>query len=97
MVDKKSSQELMANETDNIHLLTEITQSGVLVSNWKLLILSLSKYPDRWVFPWWRVNEWELWIDSLKRELKEEIGIYDVDVKQVITLNNRKTKDTNIY
>jgi hypothetical protein len=37
--------------SDSNHLLAEITQAAVIVNNNKVLALSLSKYPDKWVFP----------------------------------------------
>lgn len=82
---------------ENKHVLTEIVQSAVIVANNKLLILSLWKYPDKWVFPGWRMNEWEYWKEWLKREVKEEIWLDNINVINIITVNNRKTKDTNQF
>lgn len=52
--------------------------AGILIKDQKLLIarrLPKRKYGDKWEFPGGKVEEGELHIEALRRELLEEIGI----------------------
>ena len=74
------------------HLLAEITQSAVIFYNGKILVLELTNFPWKRVFPGGRINQWEYWLEGLKRELKEEIGIEKFEVNNVISIDNWDTK-----
>ncbi len=77
------------------YLLTEITQSAVIIHKKKVLILSLTNYPGKWVFPGGRINQGEHWVAWLKREVKEEIGVEKLLVQNILALDNWETKISN--
>lgn len=79
------------------HLTAEITQSAIILLKGKLLILELTNHPWKWVFPGGRINQWESRFDGLKREIKEEINRDDLMVKNVVSIDNRETKNSNQF
>ena len=79
------------------HLLAEITQSAVIFYNGKILVLELTNFPWKRVFPGGRINQWEYWLEGLKRELKEEIGIEKFEVNNVISIDNWDFKYPEAY
>lgn len=59
-----------------------------LIANERGEILILRRPSSRWQFVGGRVNEGEHWLDSLRREIREETGIVDVDIISVMTVDN---------
>ena len=51
-----------------------ISQKAVLIRDNKCLIMELSKYPGLWELPGGHLDKGETNTESLKRELKEELG-----------------------
>ena len=49
---------------------------------WKQIYV---KHKERktWELPWWHREQWEILLDSAKRELYEETGAIDFEIKQV--------------
>lgn len=64
----------------------EISQSALIIDNNKLLILQLSN--KKWVFVWWKINENENYVDSLQREVIEEIGFRKIKNLSIIAVDN---------
>jgi len=78
------------------HVLSEITQSALITnSENELLILCLSNW--KWVFPWWRLNKWEKWIDWLNREVSEETWITKIEIISILEVDNWENKWTSQY
>ena len=65
----------------------EITQ-GAVVKNSEGAILILETSKGRWILPGGRIDKGETWIEALKRELKEELGMGDFEVKRVLSADS---------
>lgn len=64
----------------------EISQSALIINNNKLLILQLAN--KKWVFVGWKINKNENYLDSLQREVNEEIGFRKVQILNILTVDN---------
>ena len=66
----------------------EIVVTGILKDNDNLLIVKRNEndtlFPGAWEFPGGHIENGELLIEGLRRELKEEIG-YEDDFRPIIT------------
>lgn len=47
------------------------------------VVIKKSRWPFTWLYdlPWWKIEHWENNIDSLKRELNEELWLKESDYK----------------
>lgn len=52
--------------------------------NYEFLVINQKTYngDDFWGFPKWHAEEWEDWLTAAKRELAEEVGITDINIKE---------------
>ena len=50
---------------------------------WKIVVIKKSRWPftGKYDLPWWKIEHWESNIDSLKRELNEELWLNEKDFK----------------
>ena len=63
--------------------------SGVLQRQNKILLCyrkNTTFFPDHWAFPVGRLETGENFVDALRRELFEEIGIQMIDCESIMTL-----------
>lgn len=56
---------------------------GAVIENEKGQVLILKLHNSRWGIPGGHLHENEDWLDGLKREIKEETGITNFDIKRV--------------
>ncbi len=69
------------------HLQAEIVQTAVLINERRqALILKLPT--GMWQLPGGRLNVGEKWDDGLRREIREETGITDVEILSIMMLDN---------
>lgn len=49
--------------------------------NWKIVLTKKTRGPYSWMYdlPWWWLNFWEDYLDCLRREISEEIWLYNID------------------
>jgi len=69
------------------HLQAEIVQTAVLINERKqALILKLPT--GKWQLPGGRLNIGENWDDGLRREIREETGITEIEILSIMMLDN---------
>lgn len=69
------------------HLQAEIVQTAVLV-NARGEALILRRPAGQWQLPGGRLNAGEQWDEGLRREIREETGIDDVEILSIMMLDN---------
>lgn len=69
------------------HLQAEIVQTAVLV-NARGEALILRRPAGKWQLPGGRLNAGEQWDEGLRREIREETGIDDVEILSILMLDN---------
>ncbi|MCC6962425.1 MAG: NUDIX domain-containing protein [candidate division Zixibacteria bacterium] len=69
------------------HLQAEIVQTAVLV-NARGEALILRRPAGKWQLPGGRLNAGEQWDEGLRREIREETGIDDVEILSIMMLDN---------
>ena len=51
-------------------------------------ILVVDKIKPNWevltILPWWKLDEWESHIEALKREIWEELSIYNINIWKIL-------------
>jgi ADP-ribose pyrophosphatase YjhB (NUDIX family) len=78
--------------------LFHVTQGAILKnSDGAVLILKLND--GRWILPGGHVDKGENWEESFRRELKEELGLENFKIKQLVDITSWLTKksEQNIY
>lgn len=78
------------------HQLFKVTQN-VLIKNNEGLILILQHKTGKWLLPGGRINIGENSTDGLRREIKEEIGIENIEIKKVVDINSWIEGDIGSY
>ncbi|MDD4761830.1 MAG: NUDIX hydrolase [Candidatus Pacebacteria bacterium] len=69
------------------HQLFEITQNAIII-NPKGEVLILRHASGPWLLPGGRINKGENWMDALKREIKEETGINNFEIKNILDVDS---------
>lgn len=78
------------------HLVAEIVQTTSLVnSKGEALILRTAEGP--WQLPGGRLNEGEAWDAGLRREIREETGIEDVEILSITKVDNWQFRGVLMY
>ena len=56
---------------------------GLLKYEWKIVTILKWRWPFKWLYdlPWWKIEHWEDNVSSLKRELLEELWLFEKDYK----------------
>lgn len=91
----------------HIHKLFDYTVSGLIVHDGKVLVLKHKRYSDFWFLPGGHIELNETPIEALYREINEEVGIGNkdlrlVEVKPILPTADRSTSipipfDINIH
>ncbi len=86
-------KQVVSKKVSLTHLITKVTQASVLQdAQGRVLLLQL---PDgRWHFPGGRLNEDETWEQGLRREVQEETGIVDFEVRSVLGVGHIRSRST---
>lgn len=83
----------MENNTEN-HKLFKVNQNAAIRNNMgSVLIL---KKDGRWMLPGGRMENDETWLGGLQREVKEETGIEDFSVKEILNVDISDSGNTYI-
>ena len=60
--------------------------NAIIYHDEKILVVDKNKW--YWeiltILPWWKLDEWESLIESLKRELEEELSVYNIQIDEVL-------------
>lgn len=78
------------------HQLFEISQNVILVRPDGAVLILEHKSGGKWLLPGGRINKGEGWLDGLKREVHEEAGITDFNIKQVLDFDTWTDDGSNI-
>ncbi len=70
-----------------VHLRAEIVQTAVLINERKQALI-LRRPSGKWQLPGGRLNAGEQWDEGLRREIREETGIDDVEILSIMMLDN---------
>jgi len=62
---------------------------GSVIENTKKQVLILKLHNSRWVLPGGHLHANEDWLDGLKREIKEETGITNFEIKGVVGISTK--------
>jgi len=73
-----------------------VSQAGILIRNNKCLIGEISNRPGVWDIPGGRVNVDEIGEVALRREIKEELGLHDFEIIDVVDYDVWYTKNSHI-
>lgn len=76
--------------------LFKITQNAV-VKNPSGSVLILQHTTGKWLLPGGKINKGENWMDGMKRELREELGISDFRVKSIIDVDSWTENDQGYF
>lgn len=78
------------------HLLSQIVQTTTLLNqDGQALILRTPE--GKWQLPGGRLNEGESWDEGLRREIREETGITDVDILSITMVDNWTFRGVLMY
>lgn len=71
---------------------------AVLIYKNKAVVIKKWRWPFTWMYdlPWWKIEHWEWIIESLKRELEEEVWLKEVDfeIEKILTAEEIRVKHT---
>ncbi len=78
------------------YFVSQIVQTAVLLnSDGNVLILRTPE--GKWQLPGGRLNEGESWEDGLRREIREETGIADVEILSITMVDNWEFRGALMY
>jgi ADP-ribose pyrophosphatase YjhB (NUDIX family) len=80
---------------NNNHEKFKVTQSAFVTLGDRMLILKHKS--GRWILPGGRLNINEAWSKSLAREILEETGITDFDIKAILEVDNWELNEELYY
>jgi len=78
------------------HVLMQIVQQAIIL-NRQGQILILRRPEGVWQFAGGRLEEGERWNDGLRREVREETGITDLDIVSVLMVDNFEWQSQQFY
>ncbi len=76
--------------------LFKITQN-VIIQNPKKDVLILKHKTGKWLLPGGKIQENESWLEALKREIKEETGIIQFEIKKILDIDSWTEDKTGYY
>jgi bis(5'-nucleosidyl)-tetraphosphatase len=78
------------------HVLMQIVQQAIIL-NRQGQILILRRPEGVWQFAGGRLEEGERWDDGLRREVREETGITDLEIVSVLMVDNFEWQSQQLY
>lgn len=78
------------------HALMQVVQQAVLLNS-KQEVLILKRPEGVWQFPGGRLEQGERWDEGLRREVREETGITDLEILSVLTVDNFEWREQQLY
>ena len=78
------------------HVLMQIVQQAIIL-NQQGQILILRRPEGVWQFAGGRLEEGERWDDGLRREVREETGITDLEIVSVLMVDNFEWQSQQLY
>ncbi|MBU1255394.1 NUDIX hydrolase [Patescibacteria group bacterium] len=76
--------------------LFKITQNTI-IQNQEKAILILKHNTGKWLLPGGKIQKGESWIKALKREIKEETGITEFEIKKILDIDSWIENETGYY
>jgi len=76
--------------------LFKITQNAI-IQNQEKNVLILKHNTGKWLLPGGKIQKNESWIEALKREIKEETGITEFEIKKILDINSWTENETGYY
>jgi len=78
--------------------LFHVTQ-GAIIKNPEGAVLILGLDAGQWILPGGHVDKNENWEDAFRRELKEELGLENFEIKNIVDIRSWTAKDDshNVY
>jgi len=76
--------------------LFKITQNAI-IQNQEKNVLILKHNTGKWLLPGGKIQKGESWIDALKREVKEETGITEFEIKKILDIDSWTENKTSYY
>jgi len=76
--------------------LFKITQNAV-IQNQEKNVLILKHNTGKWLLPGGKIQKNESWIEALKREIKEETGITEFEIKKILDIDSWTENETGYY
>lgn len=76
--------------------LFKITQNTI-IQNQEKAILILKHNTSKWLLPGGKIQKGESWIKALKREIKEETGITEFEIKKILDIDSWIENETGYY
>lgn len=80
-----------------MHESFQITQNIILTDSQGNVLILRHKDSKKWLLPGGRINKGEMWEEALKRELREEIGIENINIQGIFDIDSWKSKDIPYY
>jgi mutator protein MutT len=78
------------------HMLMQIVQQAIIL-NRQGQILILRRPEGVWQFAGGRLEEGERWDDGLRREVREETGITDLEIVSILMVDNFEWQSQQLY
>ena len=78
------------------HVLMQIVQQAIIL-NPQSQILILRRPEGVWQFAGGRLEEGERWDEGLRREVREETGITDLEISSVLMVDNFEWESQQLY
>jgi len=76
--------------------LFKITQNAI-IQNQEKNVLILKHNTGKWLLPGGKIQKNESWIEALKREIKEETGITEFEIKKILDIDSWTKNETSYY
>ena len=76
--------------------LFKITQN-IIIQNQEKAVLILKHKTNKWLLPGGKIQKGESWIEALKREIKEETGITEFEIKKILDIDSWVEDETGYY
>jgi len=76
--------------------LFKITQN-IIIQNQGKATLILKHKTGKWLLPGGKIQKDESWIKALRREIKEETGITEFEIKKILDIDSWTEDETGYY
>ncbi len=70
---------------------------NAIIQNVKREVLLLKHHKGKWVLPGGEIEDQETWQRALRREIEEEVGILNFQIKEIVFVSNRQKDGKSVY